>query len=74
MKMADLEGRIYSPIMRQEQDLINNRAREKAERMKQGERIVIQNKRMGVLLNRKHGSRTFSTKTEEGKVYLIRNK
>lgn len=76
MKMADLPGRIYSPIMGERNVALrsNNRVRDGAADMKVGEEIPITSPRMVVRLNKQHGAGTFSRKTVDGQLYLVRNK
>lgn len=74
MKMADLPGRVYSPIMGQEARLTNDRDKALARQMKKGQQMRIDNPRIVLNLNRMIGPGTFSSRTVNGVTYLIRNK
>ena len=74
MKMADLPGRVYSPIMGNEAYIVNARVREGAASLKKGQRMEITQRRLAADMNRKHGIGTFSTVKEGGKLYIVRNK
>lgn len=74
MKMADLPGRVFSPIMGQEARLTNDRDRSVALSLKKGEQALISDPRIVSNLNRNYGAGMFSSRTANGQTYIVRNK